>query len=44
MSELAAPLRTVLESTGYLRYGVPAASSAGLAGVDNHLRAALVRA
>ena len=38
MSELATPLRTVLETTGYLRNGVPAAPSVGLAGSDNHLR------
>ncbi len=38
MSELAVPLRPVLESTGYLRNGVPAASVVGLAGVDNLLR------
>ena len=38
MSELAAPLRTVLESTGYLRNGVPAAPTVGLAGTHNHLR------
>ena len=35
---VAAPLRTVLERTGYLSNGVPAAPSVGLAGTDNHLR------
>ena len=38
MSDLAAPLRTVLEATGYLRNGEPAAPSVGIAGTDNHLR------
>ena len=38
MSELATPLRTVLETTGFLRNGVPAAPTVGLAGTDNHLR------
>ena len=38
MSEIAAPLRNVLERTGYLNNGEPAAPSVGLAGTDNHLR------
>lgn len=38
MSDLAGPLRDVLEGTGYLTDGAPAASSVGLAGSDNHLR------
>ena len=38
MSEIAGPLRTVLERTGYLNNGEPAAPSVGLAGADNHLR------
>ncbi|MDE0446493.1 MAG: N-6 DNA methylase [Spirochaetaceae bacterium] len=38
MSEIATLLRTVLERTGYLSNGVPAAPSVGLAGTDNHLR------
>ena len=38
MSDLAGPLRDVLEGTGYLTNGVPAAPSVTLAGVDDHIR------
>ena len=38
MSDLAGPLRDVLEGTGYLTNGVPAAPSVALAGADNHIR------
>ena len=37
MSELAGPLRDVLEETGYLTNGAPAAPSVALAGAENHL-------
>ena len=38
MSDLAGPLRDVLEVTGYLTNGVPAAPSVTLAGVDDHIQ------
>ena len=38
MSKLAAPLRDVLEHTGYLAGGEPAAPSVALHGSDNHVR------
>ena len=38
MSDLAGPLRDVLEGTGYLTNGVPAAPSVALAGADNQIR------
>ena len=38
MSELAVPLRNVLEATGYLSNGVPAASTVTVAGVDSRTR------
>ena len=38
MSDLAGPLRAVLEGTGYLRNGVPAAPSVALAGADDYVR------
>ena len=38
MSDLAAPLRNVLERTGYLTGGEPAAPSVALSGADNHVR------
>ena len=37
MSELAVPLRDVLERTGYLTNGAPAAPSVGLAGIDDYV-------
>ena len=38
MSELAAPLRQVLERTGYLTEGAPAAASVRLAGAGDLIR------